>query len=69
MTHHLYGARGSFALLRSKNKVKLLPQNAEKCICMGKWAFKISAELFLKNKKASDDWTFLPSAYATTFLG
>ena len=49
--------------------VKLLPQSAEKWICMGKWVFDFFAELFLKNEKASDDWTFLPSAYATTVLG
>ena len=54
--------------IRPKNEVKLLTQSAEKWICMGKWAFEILAELFLKNEKASDDRTFLPSAYATTVL-
>ena len=47
----LYSARHSFTLLRPKNKVKLPTQSAEKWICIGKWAFKIGAELFLKNKK------------------
>ena len=54
----LYGAKGSFVLLRSKNGVNILTQSAENRICMGKWAFEIVAELFLKNKKASDDRTF-----------
>ena len=66
---HLYGTRGSFVLLIPKNKVKLLPQSAEKWICMGKLAFEILAELFLKKEKASDDQTFLPSAYTITVLG
>ena len=56
---HLYGTTGSFVLPRSKNGVNLLTQSAEKWICMGKWAFKFLAELFLKNDKASDDRTFL----------
>ena len=64
----LYGARGSFVLVRSKNEVNLLTQSAEKWICMGEWAFKFSAESSLKNEKASDGWTFLPSVYATTVL-
>ena len=32
----LYGALYSLVLLRLKNKLKLLPQNAEKWICMRK---------------------------------
>ena len=57
---HMYGAWGSFVILRSKNTVKLPTQSAEKWICMGKWAFEILAKLFLKNQKASDDRTFYP---------
>ena len=53
-----YGTRGSLVLLRSKNRFNFLTQSAENWIRMGKWAFKILAELFLKNKKASDDRTF-----------
>ena len=66
---HSYVARGSFVLLRSKNGVNILTQSAENRICMGKWAFEILGELFLKNEKASDDRTFLHSAYATVCLG
>ena len=66
---HSHGARGPFVLLRSKNGVTLLTQSSENRICMEKWAFEILAELFLKNKKASDDGTFLTSAYATRVLG
>ena len=55
---NMYGARGSFVLLRSNNKVKLSTQSAEKWICMGKWAFEILAELFLKSEKAPDNRTF-----------
>ena len=55
---HMYGARDSFHVLRPKNAIKLLTQSAEEWICMGKWAFKSLAELFLKNEKASDDRTF-----------
>ena len=67
----LYDARYLIVLLRPKNevKVKLPTQSAENWICTGKWPFKILAELFLKNEKASDDRTFLPSAYPTTVLG
>ena len=50
----LYGVRYSVVLLRPKNKVKLPTQSAEKWICMGKWAFKFLAELFLKNEEAPD---------------
>ena len=56
---HLYGAVGSFVLLRLKNRVKLLTQSAENRICMGKWAFEILAILFLKDEKAPDNRTFL----------
>ena len=59
----LYDARSSVVLLSPKNKVKPPTQSAAKGICMGKWTFEFLAELFLKNKKASDDRTFLPSAY------
>ena len=48
----------SIVVLRPKNKIKLPTQSAEKWICMGKWAFKILVELFLKNEKTSDDRTF-----------
>ena len=66
----LYDAQYSFVPLRPKNEVKVSIQSADKWICMGKWAFKILADFFsFKNEKASDDWTFLPSVYATTFLG
>ena len=61
----LYDARYSVVLLRPKNKIKLPTQRAEKRICMRKWAFKILAELSLKNEKASDDRSFFPSRYAT----
>ena len=54
----LYDAGYSVVLLRPKNEVKPLTQSAEKWICMGKWALEILAELFLKNKKTSDDRTF-----------
>ena len=57
---HLYSAEVSFVLLRSKNKVKLFTQSAENRICMGKRAFEVWGELFLKNEKAPDDRTFLP---------
>ena len=50
----------SFVLLRPNNRVKLLTQSAQNWMCMGKWAIKIWTELFLKNKKAPDDRTFLP---------
>ena len=35
-----------------------LDPKCRKWICVGKWAFKILAELFLKNEKASDDRAF-----------
>ena len=35
---NMYGARGSFTLLRPRNPIKLLPQSALDQICMGKWA-------------------------------
>ena len=35
---HMYGARGSFHVLRPKNTIKLPTQSAEKWICMGKRA-------------------------------
>ena len=55
---HLYGNEWSFHPQRQQNTIKLLPQSAKKWICMGKWVFKILAELFLKNERASDDRTF-----------
>ena len=55
---HLYGAVGSFLLLRPKNRVKLLAQSAENWICMEKWTFEILAVLFLKDEKAPDNRTF-----------
>ena len=55
----LYTAQYSFVLLRSKNKVKLPTQTAEKWMCMGKWAFEKVAIYFLRNKNAPDDRTFL----------
>ena len=55
----LYDARYSIALLRPKNKVKLLTQTAEKLICKGKWAWEIVGIFFLKDEKAPDDRTFL----------
>ena len=63
-----YGARGSSVLLRPNNKVKLLTKSAENWICMIKLALEILAKLVLKNKKASDNWTFSSSGYATTIL-
>ena len=60
---HLYGAKGSFDVLRAKNTIKLVTQSAEKWICMGKWAFEFSAELFLKTKRLQTTGPFLPSAY------
>ena len=33
----LYDAGYWYVLLRPKNEVKLLPQSAEKSICIGKW--------------------------------
>ena len=42
----LYDARYSVVLLRPKNEVKLLPQSAEKSICMGKLAVPNWAEFF-----------------------
>ena len=54
----LYDTWYSVVLRRPKNEVKLLTQRAAKWICMGKWAVKILADLFLKNEKASDDRTF-----------
>ena len=63
----LYDTWFSVVLVRPKHKVKLPTQSADKWICMGKWAFKILADFFsFKNEKASDDWTFLPSAYTAT---
>ena len=56
---HMYGARGSFHVLRPKNTIKHVTQSAEKLICMGKLAFEISAIYFLRNKKAPDDRTFV----------
>ena len=56
----LYDARDSVVLLRPKNKAKLRTKSADKWFCMGKRAFKILAELFLKNDKASDDQSFFP---------
>ena len=36
---HMYGARGSFALLlKTKKHDQLLPQSVLDQICMGKWA-------------------------------
>ena len=43
---HLYGASGSFVLLRPKNRVKLLTQSAENWICMRKWAVPCGAIYF-----------------------
>ena len=56
-----YGARGSFVLLRPKNRGKLLTQSAENriCMCMGKWAFENVAILFLKDEYAQDNRIFL----------
>ena len=54
----LHFDRHSFVLLRPTNKAKLSTQSAEKWIFMRKWAFKIWAELLLKNKKALDDQIF-----------
>ena len=51
----LYTAFGSFHVLRLKNKVKLLTQNAQNRICMGKWAWESLEILFLKDEKAPDD--------------
>ena len=39
----MYGARGSFYVLRQKNTIKLLTQSAEKWICMKKWAVPCGA--------------------------
>ena len=55
---HFYGAGELFHVLRPKNAIKLLTQSAEKWICMSKWAFKIFAEVILKNGKTSGDWSF-----------
>ena len=57
---HLYSARHSFVLLRPNNKVDLLTLRTQHWMCMGKWAFEIWAELFLKNEKIPDDRSFLP---------
>ena len=64
----LYDAHYANVLLRPKTKGKLSTQSAEKWICMGEWAFKILAKLFLKNEKASGDRSF-PNRYATKLLG
>ena len=65
---NLYGAKGSFVILRPKNKVKLLTQSAENRICMGKWAFEILVIYFLENEKAPDDQTSYPSGHSTELL-
>ena len=54
----MYDNRYSVVLLRSKNEVKLPTQSAEKLSCMGKCAFKMLAELFLKSEKTSDNRSF-----------
>ena len=51
----LYGARYSFVLLKLKHKVKLLPQSAEKWICMRKFRDFI----YLRDEEAPDERTFL----------
>ena len=57
---HLYGARGSFHVLRPKNTIELMTESADKWICMGKWACEILAVYVLKEEKAPDDRTFFP---------
>ena len=65
----LYDTWYPVVLLRPKNEVKILTQSAAKWICMGKWAFKILAELFLKNDKSSDNRSFPPNADGSLVLG
>ena len=62
---YVSSARGSFVLLRSKNKIKLPIQNVEKWIYMEKWAWKSWGNLFLKDKKARVDQHFSEGPYAT----
>ena len=38
---HLYGASGSFVLLRPKNRVKIFVQSAENWICMGNGLYQV----------------------------
>ena len=48
---HMYGARGSFNVLRPKDTIKLLTQSAKKWSCMGKWAVSCGSISFLRLQK------------------
>ena len=63
----VHGAWYSFVLLRLK-KVKLLPQSAEKWICMGKRAFE-NLGVFSKTRRPQTTGPFYSSEGATTALG
>ena len=64
----LYGVWYSFVLRRLKNNVKLLPQSAEKWICMGKWAFE-NLGSFSKRRRPQRTGPFYPSVHATLVPG
>ena len=52
---HLYGARGSFHVLGSKDTIKLVTQSAEKVGLYGKMGIQNFSHYFLKDKKAPED--------------
>ena len=60
----LRGARYSCVLLRLKNKVKMLPQSAEKSICMRKWAVPNGGNVFLGLPKGPRRLDFSGASFA-----
>ena len=66
---HLYGARGSYHVLRPKITIKLLTQSAEKWSCMAKWAWEILGIFSQWREGSRTTGPFYLSVRATLVLG